>query len=52
MFWEDAGTCTRGVKGLELRLARDGTIKCHTTATAKQTKVSGMFRNGMVRKAL
>jgi len=31
----DAGTCTRGAKGLELRLAKDGTIKCHTTAIAK-----------------
>jgi len=52
MFWEEAGTCTTGAKGLELRLARDGTNECHTKVIAKQRKVSGMFRNGMVRKTL
>jgi len=50
--WDDAGTCTRGAKGLELRLVRDGTNECHTTVIAKQMKVSGMFRNGMVRNTL
>jgi len=43
MFWDDAGTCARGTKGLELR---DGTNKCHTTRLATQAKVAGRFGNG------
>jgi len=42
MFWDDAGTCARGAKGLELR---DGMNKCRTTRLAKQAKVAGMFGN-------
>jgi len=43
MFWDDAGTCARGTKGLELR---DGTNKCNTTRLATQAKVAGRFGNG------
>jgi len=43
MFWDDAGTCARGTKGLELR---DGTNMCQTMRLAKQAKVAGTFGNG------
>jgi len=42
MFWDDAGTCARGARGLEIR---DGTNKCHTARLAKQAKVAGTFGN-------
>jgi len=35
MFWDDAGTCARGTKCLELS---DGTNKCRTTRLANRQR--------------
>ena len=48
MFWEDAGTRTRGEKGLKLM---DGTSD-HIVVIAKRIGVWGIFMNGIVRKTL